>query len=62
MISKSMPPIRNVRLIHKTEDMCREYIETELVVDISSLAYIEKSGSKIKLNVEGYQQLLYTYE
>lgn len=27
MISKSLPPIRTVRLVHHTDDTCREYIE-----------------------------------
>lgn len=62
MISKSLPPIRNIRLIHSTDDTCREYIESELVVDISDLAYQKRKGSEIKLNIEGYGQLLYSFE
>ena len=63
MISKSLPPIRSVRLIHLTDDTCREYIERELVIDLKELAYKKEAGSQIKLNVgtnEG--QLLYTYQ
>ena len=63
MISKSLPPIRSVRLIHRTDDTCREYIERELIVDLKELAYKKEAGSQIKLNVgtnEG--QLLYTYQ
>jgi hypothetical protein len=60
-ISKSLPPIRWVKLIHTTEDSCREYIERDLVVDISSFAYQQKNGSEIKLNIDGYGQILYSF-
>lgn len=63
MISKSLPPIRSVRLIHLTDDTCREYIERELVIDLKELAYKKEAGSQIKLNVGANEgQLLYTYE
>lgn len=63
MISKSLPPIRTVRLIHDTYDSCREYIERELIVDLKELAYKKEVGSKIKLNIEGGNGvLLYTYQ
>ena len=63
MIAKSLPPIRNVNLLHDTDDTCREYIEKELVVDLSALAYKQEAGSQIKLSYKGSKEyLLYTYE
>lgn len=63
MISKSLPPIRTVRLVHHTDDTCREYIERELVVNLKDLAYKKESGSKIKLKIQGAEDfLLYTYQ
>ena len=63
MISKSLPPIRTVRLIHDTDDSCREYIERELIVDLKELAYKKEVGSQIKLNIGGDNGvLLYTYQ
>lgn len=63
MISKSLPPIRSVKLIHRTDDTCREYIERELLVDLKNLAYKTEPGSQIKLNINGGRDfLLYTYE
>ncbi len=65
MIAKSLPPIRNVRLIHYANgETCRIYIERKLVIDLRELAYEKKSGSQIKLNISGQkdQQILYTYQ
>lgn len=63
MISKSLPPIRTVRLVHHTDDTCREYIERQLVVDLKELAYKKETGSQIKLNIGANEgQLLYTYQ
>jgi len=62
MISKSLPPIRSVKLIHRTDDTCREYIERQLVVDLKELAYKKEAGSQIKLNIGANEgQLVYTY-
>ena len=62
MISKSLPPIRSVKLIHRTDDTCREYIERQLVVDLKELAYKKEAGSQIKLNIVANEgQLVYTY-
>ena len=63
MISKSLPPIRTVRLVHHTDDTCREYIERELIVNLKDLAYKKEGGSKIKLKIQGAEDfLLYTYQ
>lgn len=63
MISKSLPPIRSVSLIHITNgDTCREYIEQELIIDLSELAYKKETGSKIKLQFSGLDEtIMYTY-
>ena len=63
MISKSLPPIRSVKLVHHTDDTCREYIERELIVDLKDLAYKKEVGSQIKLDLgENEGLLLYTYQ
>ena len=65
MIAKSLPPIRNVRLIHHSNgETCRIYIERKLVIDLRDLAYEKEPGSQIKLNISGQkdQQFLYTYQ
>ncbi len=63
MIAKSLPPIRNVRLYHFSDDTCREYIEEELTIDLRALAYQQEAGSQIKLSIAGSKEyLLYTYE
>ena len=65
MISKSLPPIRSVRLIHHDNgETCRIYVERKLIVDLRELAYQKETGSIIKLNIANLkdEQLLYTYE
>ena len=65
MIAKSLPPIRNARLIHHANgETCRIYVERKLLIDLRDLAYEKKSGSQIKLNISGQkdQQILYTYQ
>ena len=63
MISKSLPPIRSVELVHLNNgDTCREYIEQQLIIDISDLAYRKDNGSKIKLRFSGIEEMMiYTY-
>ena len=63
MISKSLPPIRSVELVHLNNgDTCREYIEQQLIIDISELAYRKDNGSKIKLQFSGIEEMMiYTY-
>ena len=59
MISKSLPPIRSVELVHLNNgDTCREYIEQQLIIDISNLAYEKESGSKIKLQFSGIEEMI----
>lgn len=55
MISKSLPPIRSVQLIHSAKgDHCRKLVEETLKVDISKLAYKEEVGSTIILMVNDF--------
>lgn len=63
MISKSLPPIRSVELVHLNNgDTCREYIEQQLIIDLSELAYEKETGSKIKLQFSGIEEMiLYTF-
>lgn len=63
MISKSLPPIRRVELVHLNNgDTCREYIEQQLIVDLSNLAYQQETGSKIKLQFSGIEEMImYTF-
>ena len=64
MISKSLPPIRRVELVHLNNgDTCREYIEQQLIIDISNLAYQQETGSKIKLQFSGIEEMImYTFK
>ena len=56
-ISKSLPPIRQIRLIHNgNEDHCRELITRTLKVDLSDMAYSKTSGSEIVLNLKGARE------
>jgi hypothetical protein len=62
-IAKSLPPIRSIELVHKSNgDACKEKMEETLLINISNLAYKQEAGSVIKLNLSGWkEQLIYTY-
>jgi hypothetical protein len=64
LISKSLPPIRSVKLIHyANNDKCRELIFDNLIIDIRELAYKKQSGSEIYLRINGWdKRLLYTFQ
>ncbi len=64
MISKSLPPIRAIKLIHDAhEDKCKALIMKTLTFDISNLAYKQEKGSEIMLKIEGLKEnLKYTFE
>ncbi|MFY7668057.1 MAG: hypothetical protein ACOVQG_04895 [Crocinitomicaceae bacterium] len=65
MISKSLPPIRSINLIHKTldEESCKRTMYDTLYFDITNLAYQKTSGSVIKLNLADWkEQLVYTFK
>ena len=61
MISKSLPPIRNIQLIHDSnDDNCENYITQNLEYDISHFAY--NKGSDIILKLNGWKErIVYTY-
>lgn len=63
-ISKSLPPQRTVRLIHKANgDQCKKIIKEELVIDIKGLAYQAVQGSEIILQLEGWKESIqYIYQ
>jgi hypothetical protein len=67
-ISKSMPPIRAIRLDVKKipikkGDSQVVMMEQNLVFDITDLAYKQESGSQIYLQFEGAKErILYTYK
>ncbi len=64
MISKSLPPIRSVQLIHSAKgDQCKKLVEETLIVDISKLAYKQENGSMIFLLVNDLKNRIeYTFE
>jgi hypothetical protein len=67
-ISKSLPPIRAIRLDVKKipikkGDSPVAMLEQTLVFDITELAYKQESGSQIYLQLEGAKErILYTYK
>ena len=65
MISKSLPPIRSINLIHKTneEESFKRAMYDTLYFDISNLAYQKSNGSVIKLNLADWkEQITYAFE
>lgn len=63
-IAKSLPPIRSIELVHKSNgDSCKAKMEETLRFNIANLAYKQESGSVIKLNLKGWkEQLIYTFQ
>ena len=63
MISKSLPPIRNIQLIHDSNDEnCETYVTQNLEYDISNFAYKKVNGSEIILKLNGWKnRIIYTY-
>lgn len=54
MISKSMPPIRSVRLVHNANgDTCKATVKKTFKFDLTELAYKKEPGSEIVLKIEG---------
>jgi hypothetical protein len=64
MISKSLPPIRAINLIHTADnEEFKQLINDTLYFDLKDLAYKQEVGSVIKLNLEGWkEQIIYTYQ
>ncbi len=63
-ISKSIPPIRVVQLVHlANKENCEKEIVKKLKVDISELAYKKEKGSKIYFTLIGCEKRLeYVFE
>jgi hypothetical protein len=64
MISKSLPPIRSIQLVHVANgDKCKMNVMKTLEVDLKELSYKQEAGSKIYLTLGGWsQQIEYTFE
>ena len=64
VLMKSMPPKRNVYLIHHSNsDHCRELIQKTLEIDIKALAASPTPESKVVILINGYMsELTYTYK
>jgi hypothetical protein len=60
-ISKSLPPIRSIRLIHDgNQDACKAKIIKDIEIDISELCYKNETNSSIYLQLQGWKEnLLY---
>lgn len=59
MISKSLPPIRTIKLIHNgNNDLCKALIMQTLKFDISAFAYKQEKGSEIILRLDGVKDPL----
>ena len=63
LLSKSLPPIRSVKLIHYgNNDACKKLIIANLVIDISDLAYKNEDGSEIYLSLDGWgERITYVF-
>ena len=60
LLSKSLPPIRSVKLIHYgNNDACKKLIIENLVIDISDLAYKKEDGSEIYLSINGWTEKIH---
>lgn len=56
-ISKSLPPMRSVRLVHNANgDTCKATVKKTFKFDLTDLAYKKEAGSEIILNIEGVSE------
>ena len=56
-LSKSLPPIRQVALIHQANgDMCKMLKTDTLCFDIRDLAYKQEPSSEVFLNLQGWNE------
>ncbi len=62
--AKSLPPIRQLKLIHKNNgDKCKAIIGKTILVDIRDMADVQETGSEIILNLEGWKgRISYKYQ
>jgi len=63
-LSKSLPPIRQVALIHQSNgDLCKMLKTDTLCFDIRSLAYKQEAISEVVLNLQGWNEtVVYTFQ
>ena len=63
-LSKSVPPLRNIQLVHNAKnDACKKLITEKVTFSISNLAENTTPGNKVKLQLENYKEPLeYSYE
>lgn len=65
VLAKSLPPIRNVSLLHSVDlnEACEKLVTQKLRFDIRDLAEKKEAGSVIKLTLNGWKEVLtYTFE
>lgn len=64
MLTKSLPPVRNVQLYHNAKgDNCKAMKTEKLTFSITRLAEHHEPGNKVKLQFENYEKMLeYSYE
>ena len=54
-ISKSLPPIRSVELIHHANgDSCKKIVNQKININVSELAYKKETGSEIYFEIKGW--------
>ncbi len=63
-VAKSLPPIRQLKLIHKNnDDKCKAIVTKTISVDIREMADRQESGSEIVFNLQGYEgRINYKYQ
>jgi hypothetical protein len=58
-ISKSLPPRRAIQLVHLANDDTCQFVQTKnLRFNIEAFAYSKESGSKIFLDLSGYENTI----
>lgn len=64
ILTKSIPPIRNVQLVHINKgDNCKAIVTEKIKFNISELAENHELGNKIKLKFENYSEIIeYSYK
>ncbi len=63
-IAKSLPPIRQLKLIHKNNgDKCRAIITKTITVDVRDMAERKEPGAEIVFNLHGYEgRIVYIFK
>ena len=63
-LSKSLPPIRQILLVHQSNgDMCKMLKTDTLCFDIRDFAYKQEVSSEVVLNIQGWNEpVTYTFQ